>query len=191
MVTVFLRLIKLPNGGLLASGVPLVLAFLFPTVETRLVLPLVRRASQYQGLLFPDTAAGEVEARIGKGSAEVQPLSISMKHINGRIVCHSLFHAGECIEEEVEKLLRCHVVVLDFPGAALVVHIVGRVGDDEVCFAAVHESGVGFPLGTVAADEPMPPQRPDVAGLREGRLLQLGIHIEIVLFGFDSIVKQL
>ena len=37
----------------------------------------------------------------------------------------------------------------------------------------------------------MPPQRPDVAGLREGRLLQLGIHIKIILFGFNAIVKEL
>ena len=114
-----------------------------------------------------------------------------MEHIDGGIVRHDLLHIGKGIEEEVEKLLRCHVIVFDFSGAALVVHIVGRVGDDEVCFAAVHESGVGFLLGTVAADEPMPPQRPDVAGLREGRLLQLGIHIKIILFGFNAIVKEL
>ena len=37
----------------------------------------------------------------------------------------------------------------------------------------------------------MPSQRPDVAGLREGRLLQLGIHIEIVLLGIDAVIEQL
>ena len=37
----------------------------------------------------------------------------------------------------------------------------------------------------------MPSQCPDIAGLREGRLLQLGIHIKIILFGFNAIVKEL
>ena len=36
----------------------------------------------------------------------------------------------------------------------------------------------------------MPSQRPDVAGLREGRLLQLGIHIKIILLGFNAVVKE-
>jgi len=155
------------------------------------VLPLVRGASQHQRLLLPDTAAGEVEPGGVKRFSKIQPLGVGVEHIDGGIVCHNLFHIGKGIEEEVEKLLRCHVVVFDFPGAALVVHIVGRVGDDEVCFAAVHESGVGFPLGTVAADEPVPSQCPDIAGLREGRFLQLGIHIEIILFSINAIVKQL
>ena len=82
-------------------------------------------------------------------------------------------------------------VVFDFSGAALIVHIVGRVGDDEVCLAAVHEGGVGFFLGTVAADEPMPSQRPEVASLREGRLLQLGIHIKVILLDILAVIKEL
>ena len=191
MVTVFLGLVELPDGGLFAAGVPLVLAFLLPTVKARFVLPLVRRAAQYQGLLLPDTTAGEVEPGGIKGFSEIQPLGVGMEHIDGRIVRHDLLHIGKGIEEEVEKLLRCHVVVFDFPGAALVVHIVGRVGDDEVCLATIHEDRVGFLFGAVAADESMPSQRPDVAGLREGRLLQLGIHIEIILLNILAVIEQL
>lgn len=52
MVAVFLGLVELPNGGLFAPGVPLVLAFLFPTVKARLVLPLIWGATQHQGLFF-------------------------------------------------------------------------------------------------------------------------------------------
>ena len=85
-----------------------------------------------------------------------------MEHIDGRIVRHDLLHIGKSIEEKVEKLLRCHVVVFDFPGAALVVHIVGWVGDDEVRLAAVHEGSVGFFLGTVTADESVSAKCPDV-----------------------------
>ena len=114
-----------------------------------------------------------------------------MEHIDGRIIRHDLLHIGKGIEEKVKKLLRCHIVILDFSGTALVVHIVGRVGDDEVCLAAVHKGGVGFLFCAVTADESVPPQRPDVTEFREGRLLQLGIHIKIILFGFNAIVKEL
>ena len=155
------------------------------------MLPLVRGASQHEGLLLPDTAAGEIEPGSVKRLSEVQPLSVGVEYIDGGIIRHDLLHIGKGIEEKVEKLLRCHIVILDFPGATLVVHIVGRVGNDEVRLAAVHEGSVGFFLGTVAADEPMPPQRPDVTEFREGRLLQLGIHIKIILFGFNAIVKEL
>ena len=46
-------------------------------------------------------------------------------------------------------------------------------------------------FGTVTADEPVPSQRPDVAGLCEGRLLQLGIHIKIILLDVLAVIKQL
>lgn len=58
MIAILLRLVELPDGGLFASGVPLVLAFLFPAIQHRLMLPLIRRSAQYQRLLLPDTAAG-------------------------------------------------------------------------------------------------------------------------------------
>ena len=86
-----------------------------------------------------------------------------MEHIDGRIVRHDLLHIGKGIEEEVKKLLRCHVVVFDFPGTALVVHIVGRVGNNEVRLAAVHECGVGFLFCTVAADESVSAKCPYIA----------------------------
>ena len=191
MVAVLPGFVEFPDGGLFPSGVPLVPAFLLPAIETRFVLPLVRRAPQHQGLLLPDTAAGEVEPCSVKRLAEVQSLGIGMKHIDGGVVRHDLLRIGKGIEEEVEKLLRRHVVVFDFSGAALVVHIVGRVGDDEVRLAVVHEGSVGFLFCAVAADESVPSQCPDVAGLRKGRLLQFGIHIEIVLPDVLAVIKQL
>ena len=163
MVAVFLGLVELPDGGLFAPRIPLMLAFLLPAVKARFVLPLVRRAAQYQGLLLPDTTAGEVEPGGIKGFSEIQPLGVGVEHIDGGIVRHDLLHIGKGIEEEVEKLLRCHVVVFDFPGAALVVHIVGRVGNNEVRLAAVHESGVGFLFCTVAADESVSAKCPYIA----------------------------
>lgn len=81
VVAVFLGLVKLPDGGLFAPRIPLVLTFLLPTVETRLMLPLVRGASQHEGLLLPDTAAGEVEPGCVKCPAEIQSLGVSVKAI--------------------------------------------------------------------------------------------------------------
>ena len=154
------------------------------------MLPLIGTATQHEGLLFPDTAAGEIEPCGIKRLAEIQPLGVGVEHIDGRIIRHDLLHIGKGIEEKVKKLLRCHVVVFDFPGTALVVHIVGRVGNNEVRLAAVHECGESFFLGAVTANEPVPPQYPDVAGLREDRLLQFGIHIKVILFGFDAVIKK-
>ena len=114
-----------------------------------------------------------------------------MEHIDGGIVRHGFLCILKRRQQEIIEGGVLHVVILDLPGAALVVDIVGRVGDDEVCFAAVHEGGECLFLGAVTANEPVPPQRPDVTGLREGRLLQFGIHIEIVISGFNAIVKQL
>ena len=71
VVTVLLGLVELPDGGLFSSGVPLVLAVFLPAVENRLMLPLVRGSPQYQRLLFPDTAAGEVEPGSVKRLAEI------------------------------------------------------------------------------------------------------------------------
>ena len=61
MVAAFLEFVELPDGGLFPSCVLLVLAFLLPAIKIRLVLPLIRRASQHQRLLLSDIAAGEVE----------------------------------------------------------------------------------------------------------------------------------
>ena len=127
------------------------------------MLPLVRRSSQHQRLLLPDTAAGEVEPGGIKCLSEIQPLGVGVEHIDGGIIRHDLFHIGKGIEEEVEKLLRCHVVVFDFSCAALVVHIVGRVGYNEVCLVAVHKGGVGFLFCTVAADESVSAKCPYIA----------------------------
>ena len=44
----------------------------------------------YQGLLLPDTAAGEIEPSSVKSLSEVQPLSVGVEHIDGGIVRHDL-----------------------------------------------------------------------------------------------------
>ena len=96
------------------------------------MLPLVGRTAQHQGLLFPDARPGEVEAGVRERLSEVQPLGVRMEHIDRGIVRHDFLGILKRCQQEVIEGGVLHVVVLDLPGAALVVDIVGRVGDDQV-----------------------------------------------------------
>ena len=95
-------------------------------------------------------------------------------------------------KQKLVEFLACHVVVLDLPGAALVVDIVGRVGDDQVGLQTVHQQREGFRLGAVPADKPVPPQRPHIPGLGDSRLLQLGVHIELIILDpiFQAVFEE-
>ena len=104
-----------------------------------------------------------------------------MEHIDGSIVRHDRFHVGEGIEQELVESIVCHVIVLDLPGGAFVVHVVRRVGQHKVGLLAVHQDVVGFLLRGVPTDQPVPSKRPHVARLGEGRLLELGFDVKIVV----------
>ena len=181
MVAVLLGLIKLPDGGFLAARIPLVFAVFLPAIEHRLMLPLIRRASEHQRLLFPDAAAGEVETGIGKSPAEVQPFGVRMEHIDGSIAGHDSLYIGEGVEQELVEGVVCHIVVLDFTGRTFIIYVVRRVRDHEVGLDVAHQSVVGFLLRGIAADQTVPTERPYVTGLGEGGFFQLLVHIEIIV----------
>ena len=170
MIAVLLGLVELPDGGFLAARVPLVFSVFLPAIKHRLVLPLVRRASEHQRLLFPDAAAGEVEACIGKSPAEVQTFGVRMEHIDGSIASHDGLHIGESVEQELIECVVCHVVVLNLPSRAFIVHIVRRVCDHEVGLDVAHQSVVGFLLRGITANQTVPTERPNVANFGEGGL---------------------
>ena len=65
----------------------------------------------------------------------------------------------------------------------------GRVRQDQVGLITVHQAGVDLLTGTVAADDPMLSDQPQVSHLTEDRLLQFGIHIKIILV--DLLVMEL
>ena len=52
VVGVFLRFVEFPDGGLLPVGVPFMFAGFLPAEQDRLMLPLIRRATEDQRLLF-------------------------------------------------------------------------------------------------------------------------------------------
>ena len=168
------------------------LAVFLPSVQTGFVLPLVRRASQHKGLLFPDATAGQIKTRIGKCPAEVQSLGICVEHIDGSIVRHCGVHLRVRIQKEVIKGFVSHVVIFDFACAAFVVDIVRRVGDDQVGFGSTHQKVIGFGLGAVTADQTVATERPDVTGLGHGGLCQFCAYIEIIIFDavLEGVLKQ-
>ena len=151
------------------------------------MLPLVRRASQHKGLLFPDATAGQIKTRIGKCPAEVQSLGVCVEHIDGSIIRHRGVHLRVRIQKEVIKGFVSHVVIFDFARAAFVVDIVRRVGDDQVGFGAAHQKVIGFSLGAVTTDQTVATERPDVTGLGHGGLFQFSAYIEIIIF--DTVLE--
>lgn len=80
------------------------------------------------------------------------------------------------------ELAFVHTVVLDFLAvAALVVHVVGRVGDQQIRLFAAHER-VDVPrVGAVADHQAVVAQLPDVANAAGGLLRQL--HVVVVILG--------
>ena len=104
-----------------------------------------------------------------------------MEHIDGSIAGHDGFHIGKGIEQELIEGVVCHVVVLDLPGRAFIVHVVRRVRDHEVGLDVAHQGVVGFLFRGIATDQTVPTKRPDVTGLGEGGFFQLLIHIEIIV----------
>ena len=104
-----------------------------------------------------------------------------MEHIYRCIVSHYPVHVAECIQEELPEASVLHMVVPYLPCTALIVHVVRRVGHDEVRLLTVHQTvHILLPRG-VAYKEPVSSENPKVAGLREHRLLQLPVNVEVVV----------
>jgi hypothetical protein len=51
-------------------------------------------------------------------------------------------------------------------------HVVGRVGEDRLRHRAVHQPPIGRPVERIAAEDPVPIQAPQIAGLGDRRFLR-------------------
>ncbi|CAB0562267.1 hypothetical protein CIP107532_01810 [Corynebacterium diphtheriae] len=182
VVGVLSRLGEVPDRGLFPVSEPLVLGSLLPPVEDRFVLPLVRRASQHEGVFDPDAAAGELEPGIDERFAEVQPFGVGVEHISRPTLVENARHVGERGEQELVEGVGLHRVVFDRePVGGLEGHVVGRVGEHQVRACAVHEHPDIVCVGSVPADQPVPADGPDVPALDEGGGLESGGEIEAVI----------
>ena len=187
MILVCLGAVVLPDSGLLAVGIPLVLPICTPAVKTGFVHPLVGTAAQHQGVLLPDAAAGQVEACLLEGLTEVQPLRVRMEHIDAAVRCQVLIHLGVSRQQEAVELAVAHVVVHDLASSFFHVYVVRRVRQHQIGLLAVHQLLIGFGLGGIPAEHTMLAKEPQVTLLGEHRLLQLGIHIEVILLDFLAV----
>ena len=91
-------------------------------------------------------------------------------------------------EKEVDNekyAFRCFLLRLGFIGneykAGFERYAVGRIGQDEVCFLAVHELFHIFRRGGIATHNTMPADCPDVAGLHERSLLKGSGEVKVII----------
>ena len=159
-----------------------------PAEQARLVLPLVRAAAQNQGVLLPDAAPGQIKAGILESLAEIQALGIGMEHIDGGVGFHVLFHVYESAEQEPVEFIIRHIVVLDFPSRFFYVYVVRWIRQYQIGFLPVHQPCVSFWQRSIAADNAVFPQEPDVTSLGKRTLRK---WIENPLKDLDMINQRL
>ena len=107
-----------------------------------------------------------------------------MEHIDRGIALHALLHVHECGEKEVIELLIFHVVILDLPGAPLIIRIVRRIRHHKVCFRPCHQHIVCLRQSGIPNHQPVPPKRPNITHLCHGRLFQFRVNVKVILRHF-------
>ena len=129
------------------------------------MLPLVWRASEDKSVLLPDACPGEIESRLTERLPEIESLGVGVEDIDGGVILHVLINKTESREKDEIELIVLHVIVPYFPGGSLIGDIVWRIRYHEIRLSTRHETLIGERVGAVAADEPVPSERPDVTGM--------------------------
>ena len=151
--------------------------------------PLVRTPAQHQGILLPDAAPGKVETRVLVCLAKDQPLGVGVPDVYAAVIGKIGLHAAECGQQEIIELRVRQIVVLDLSRCLFHIHAVRRVCQYQVCLLPVHQTGIYFLAGRIAADDPVLSDEPQVTRPGKDRLLQLRVDIEVILF--DILVMEL
>ena len=98
-------------------------------------------------------------------------------------------HLLERCQQELVEFRVAHVVVHDLAGRFFHVYIVRGIGKHKISLHAIHQGIVALSFRGVTAQNTVPAQHPKVTCLREGRLLQLRFHIEVIFL--DVLVVDL
>ena len=151
-----------------------------PAIQARLVLPLVGASAQHQPVFYPDTAAGQVEPSLLKCLPEIQSFGVGMKDINRAVLCKSLEHLLKSSEQECRKFRVGHMVILNAAGGFRDVDVIRWVSQNQVCGGVWEQGGIGYLRGSIAAEDLMHTEMPEVAGTRTARLLQFCIGVVVV-----------
>ena len=117
-----------------------------------------------------------------------------MEDIDGTIVCQVTVHLLERCQKELVKFRIAHVVIHDLASGFLHIHVVRRIGKNQICLGFVHKAVIAFCLSGITTQNDVLSQMPEVTLFGEARLLQLGFHIEVIfldLFAVDLVEQRL
>ena len=175
--------VKFKHIRLLLIAVPDVLAVLAPSEDDRLGVEFPVGTHQRRTGLLPDKTCADLEARILESIVEHTRLHRCVEFVDGSIQCHGFFEVGVNLHQKLIGGLIIKVIVLDAAGCILQLHEVRCIGADQIDLGITQQRLIHFRISTVAADDCVFAQMPDVAGLGEAGLLQFFLHIEVILFG--------
>ena len=136
--------------------------------------------AENEAVLDPDQTSVQAPACLPEHGPEGLALRVCVEYVRAGTGAAGLKGPTICLKQELPELAFCYVVVLDLLAVrALIVHVVGRVGEQQVGQLAVHELLHVLRAGAVAAHDPVFAQQPDVSPLGD-RLLR-GLCAEVVL----------
>jgi hypothetical protein len=127
--------VKLKDGSLLAIRSPKVRRAVFPSIEARLVLPMVVLPSHNHRLLFPNKALAHGPARIFSSATEVVALRVCVPDIKHRASLHDCVRSNVSVTQKQAEAIVAHLVVLDSErvfGLALIRHVIWRIGQPHI-----------------------------------------------------------
>ena len=81
-----------------------------------------------------------------------------MPHINAAVVGKVGVHAAVGRKQEIVELIVLEIIIHDLPGGLFHIYSIRRIGQDQICLLPVHQAGVDFLAGTVAADDAVLPE---------------------------------
>lgn len=102
------------------------------TVQARFMFPLEILSPHYEGILHPNQALPDAQHRIFTRTTEVITFAVGVPNVKWSAWFHDHRRIGESIRQELPKGCIFHVIVLDFTGGALIVHIVRRIGEKKI-----------------------------------------------------------
>ena len=192
---IFPRVVPLdvPDRRLTAVAEPLAVLALMTAVKARFRRPMVIAVTKDHSLV-PEQYLFGFQSGINDGVFKLQMIAAGIPDVERPLFPEARFQIFECGKQELRKFFPAQIVVFnDLPQtAARIVHSaitdsIRRIGENEIRFPAVHETGNVFRPGGIAAHEPVLAELIDYPRLTDrffrdirdgvGVRLSLGNHI--------------
>ena len=145
------------------------------------MLPLVVAVAENEAVLDPDETPVQAPSCLPEHGPERLTLRVCVENVRAGTGAAGIEGPAVCLKQELPELALRHVVVLDLLAVrALIIHVIGRVSEQQIGQLAVHQPLHVLRAGAVTAHDPVVAQQPDVAALGDGLLR--GLCGEVVLF---------